>query len=41
MNEIRFRRFFGRLAPNDAEHEDQTLKAISDNAHGLESIRHL
>lgn len=31
-------RFFGRLAPADILHDDQTLRAIRENAHGLAGI---
>jgi tRNA nucleotidyltransferase/poly(A) polymerase len=36
-----FHRFFGRFALDDAIHDEQTLKAIRDNAGGLRGIRKL
>ena len=33
-----FDRFFGRLAPDHVLHDDQTLQAIRENAHGLTGI---
>ncbi len=29
------KRFFGRFAPEDAVHDEQTLESIRDNADGL------
>ncbi len=33
------RRFFGRFALDNATHDEQTLKAIRDNANGLQGKR--
>ena len=30
------KRFFGRLANDQAVHDEETLKAIRDNVHGLQ-----
>ncbi|CAF1074851.1 unnamed protein product [Adineta ricciae] len=35
---LRYFRFFGRFAPDNAAHDEQTLKAIRDNGHGLKDI---
>jgi len=32
------RRFFGRFAPDNITHDEHTLQAIRDNAHGLKGI---
>ena len=36
---LRYFRFFGRLANDNAEHDQETLKAIRENINGLQSIR--
>ncbi|UJR31757.1 hypothetical protein I4U23_019235 [Adineta vaga] len=35
---LRYFRFFGRFAPDNAIHDEQTLKAIRDNVEGLKDI---
>jgi hypothetical protein len=32
-------RFFGRLANDNAIHDEETLKAIKDNTNGLQSMQ--
>ena len=36
---LRYFRFFGRLANENAEHDQETLKAIKENSNGLQSMR--
>lgn len=35
---VYLKRFFGRLANDDAPHDEETLKAIREHASGLHSI---
>ncbi|CAF1155967.1 unnamed protein product [Rotaria sp. Silwood1] len=35
---LRYFRFFGRFAHDNAEHDEQSLKAIRENVHGLKNI---
>ncbi|CAF3144179.1 unnamed protein product [Rotaria sp. Silwood2] len=35
---LRYFRFFGRLANDDAQHDEETLKAIRENTSGLQNI---